>query len=266
MIVAGLRRLLRHIAHTRIENERALTGYVLRICSLCIVLAVTIDVANQMAFFIDWPTTIRSWIISAIVALVIAAPVSHFIGKAHLELYRAKQRAEELGRLDPLTGLLNRRALFEHAAAVDVIALVIVDIDRFKSVNDAFGHLIGDEVLRAVAHMLARLLGDCGEIGRLGGEEFAIVSNVVDVARLSERLEEFRASLSRTPIVSGTTTVNVTVSVGIAARRPDQSFEQLYADADKALYSAKRAGRNRIVVHDGSAHDRRLPDEAASGD
>lgn len=230
----------------RVRNERELTLFVARTTVLCVAFALAFDVVNQLVFFESWLVALRSWTITLGVVVVITVPVARTIGKAHLALYRASQ-------IDPLTGLLNRGALFE-AVADDprLMVLIIVDVDRFKQVNDTHGHLVGDQVLQAVATMMRTMLSGFGRVGRLGGEEFAVLSPGGEPDRLRDGLEAFRRRLAQTPILAGPAPVFVTISAGIACRRPGQSFEALYAEADRALYRAKAGGRNRIVVSDGA--------------
>jgi predicted signal transduction protein with EAL and GGDEF domain len=130
---------LARVIRASITSEREVVGYVIAVTAICITLALAADVTNQLVFFVDWPTCLRSWAITATVVLALAVPISRIVAKAHLELYRAKMRAEELSRTDQLTGLPNRRALMEaaFAAGSEALALVIVDIDRFKRVNDS---------------------------------------------------------------------------------------------------------------------------------
>jgi len=240
------------IARPMIRTERELVAYVVRVVVLCAVLAVALDVLNQLTFFIDWQTSFRSWIISALVASVIAAPVALAIARTHLELYEAKLVVEELSRTDPLTGLLNRRALlgFTDGGMPEVMALVIADIDRFKAVNDSHGHLAGDEVIKMIGHAMQAELGTFGQVGRIGGEEFALVSSAGATEILIAALWDFRDRIAATPIVVGSASIRVTISIGVASRRPDQSFAELFAEADRALYLAKASGRNRVVSSD----------------
>jgi diguanylate cyclase (GGDEF)-like protein len=126
--------------------------------------------------------------------------------------------------------------------------LIIVDVDHFKHVNDRHGHWIGDQVLRATAAMMARLLGEYGRVGRLGGEEFAVLAYRDDHAMLIRQLEAFRETVSRTPILTDTVPVSITISAGVATRQDDQTFQQLFIQADNALYEAKASGRNRVVL------------------
>jgi diguanylate cyclase (GGDEF)-like protein len=235
-----------------IRNERELFRYVLSVTVICVVIALAVDVTNQLAFFVDWATCLRSWAITTVLVLALAIPISRTIGKAHLELYRAKLNADALSRTDQLTGLANRRALME-AAAVDQpesLALVIVDIDRFKRVNDSYGHRAGDEVIRSVAQTMASAFGDLGLVARVGGEEFALFSSMPAPDLVKARLASFRDRVAATPILTPGHAVRVTISAGFAVRRANESFEQLYSAADRALYAAKAAGRNRVASAD----------------
>jgi diguanylate cyclase (GGDEF)-like protein len=226
----------------RIASKRDLQFYMIRTTAFCIGVALLFDVVQQLVFFQSWTSAVRSWVITVVVVIVVAAPVTRAIGKAHLALFRASQT-------DPLTGLLNRRALLEDVEERSTLmALMIVDIDHFKSVNDNHGHLVGDQVLRVVAEIMQRELGAIGRIGRLGGEEFALITDGCYERSLLQRLDEFRETIARTLVHAGSAVVSVTISAGVATRTPDQPFQALFIEADQALYRAKAAGRNRIVV------------------
>lgn len=241
--------ILDRILRIRIENGRQLARFVVWSAMLCVAVAVGLDVINQLVFFIDWETAIRSWAITVLVALVIAVPFLVAIAHANLRLYQAKQAVDELSRTDPLTGIPNRRALLEFARVpeLSVMALAIVDIDRFKRVNDTHGHLIGDEVIRVVAHTMVSELGGFGHVARLGGEEFALLSSS-NASDLMQRLWDFRDRIATSPIIVGSTVVRISISIGVAERKDGQSFEGLFGEADRALYLAKASGRNRVVA------------------
>ena len=254
---AALRRLFDDRLKIRIRSSRELAVYVTCTTALCAGLALAVDVANQLYFFEGWTAATRSWLITVALVVLIAVPVSRAIGKANLALYHAS-------RTDPLTGLLNRRALLDNGSTCPAfVVLVIVDIDRFKQVNDTHGHMAGDEVLRTVSGLMRAALGNLGQIGRMGGEEFAILAAHAEPASISASLERFRAQVAATPILAGSIAVSVTISAGLAIRQPGQSFEQLYARADRALYLAKASGRNRIVCADDIAADLLPPAVAA---
>jgi diguanylate cyclase (GGDEF)-like protein len=239
---------LARVIRASITSEREVVGYVISVTAICITLALAADVTNQLVFFVDWATCLRSWAITATLVLVLAVPISRIVAKAHLELYRAKMRAEELGRTDQLTGLANRHALMEAAFAVGskTLALVIVDIDRFKRVNDTHGHLAGDKVIRSVGQMMAAQLGAFGCVARVGGEEFALLSTEFSSESLAAKLMAFRDRVESTPVLAGGSAIWVTISAGVALRRPGDTFDQVFSRADLALYMAKTSGRNRI--------------------
>jgi diguanylate cyclase (GGDEF)-like protein len=236
------------IARPMIGNERELVRYVALITAFVLTVALALDVVNQLAFFVDWPRYFLSWSITAAICLVVAAPTAYATGRAHLELFRAKELADALGRTDSLTSLANRRALIEDAESslAEVLALTIFDIDRFKAVNDAYGHLVGDAAIRAVGRMMQEELGALGLVARVGGEEFALLTSRASLEDMAEGLLAFRDRLRATPILIGDVTLRVTVSAGVALRENGDGFDRLYGLADRALYEAKAAGRNQF--------------------
>jgi diguanylate cyclase (GGDEF)-like protein len=165
------------------------------------------------------------------------------------------RQAEERASTDALTGLPNRRYFDEFCAllarrrrANDAVGILMVDIDRFKVLNDTYGHAVGDEVLRAVGGALASAVREDDVPARYGGEEFAVLlrNPSLDVAiEVGERVREAVAALDLSPHgVAGTS-----VSVGVAvAQLPDQAITDIIIAADQALYEAKRRGRDRVVA------------------
>jgi diguanylate cyclase (GGDEF)-like protein len=240
--------------HPSLTSEYELHRYVGSVTLACLALALAVDVVNQLIFFVDLSTCLRSWAITTVLALALALPISRSIGRAHLELYRAKRVAEALARTDQLTGLFNRRALMDAAPTFghSVFALVIADIDRFKLVNDTYGHVVGDDVIRTVARRMANELSGVGVLARVGGEEFALLCSGLSADDLMERLNALRDRIASTPIISTGLAVRVTISAGIAVAQSSEGFDQLYSAADHALYSAKAAERNRITLAKGA--------------
>jgi len=174
---------------------------------------------------------------------------------AHHHAEARARAAALLASTDELTGLPNRRAFLrqldrEIAASVEFnwpLAIAMFDVDHFKRVNDTHGHAVGDEVLREVAARAGRVVRGGDMIGRLGGEEFAVLmpgASATDAAYVAERL---RAAMEAPP-ASGCTLPQVTISVGLAARVQQRSADELLGIADDALYLAKRGGRNRVRV------------------
>jgi diguanylate cyclase (GGDEF)-like protein len=153
---------------------------------------------------------------------------------------------------DPLTGLMNRRALFKQVGDAPVdrfTGVLIFDLDRFKGVNDQFGHSIGDEVLRRFAEVMAECLRGNDICARLGGEEFAAVLLRTTTDRAHQVAERIRKGFAELVIETDKGSLQCTVSVGIAFPTTDlPSFEQVLGDADRALYRAKNSGRNRVAT------------------
>ena len=234
-----------------ITNERDLFRFVMTVSIACISIALVVDVVNQLVFFVDWARCLRSWTITTTVVLVLAVPISRTIGRAHLELYREKMISRELSRTDHLTGLPNRRALIEAVSAAkgDALILVIADIDRFKRVNDTYGHDVGDRVLKGFGAQLQETVRSGDLICRLGGEEFVVVmpgADAAEAARIAERAR--RTTESREFLVDGAAgSVSITVSIGLAEWRENWNHAELYRRADRALYLSKSAGRNRVT-------------------
>lgn len=181
-----------------------------------------------------------------------------------LELERDQLRmASELRQLsetDALTRLLNRRAIeaaavraFEEAdASGGALALVMFDVDHFKSVNDAHGHAIGDLVLKKIGQTLAPLVRPHDSFARFGGEEFLVLLVGAELEIAGAVAERLRRRLAET-VMSAELKLKVTGSFGVAAREPgsDLSWDAFVAAADRRLYAAKKAGRNRVVSSDG---------------
>jgi diguanylate cyclase len=161
-----------------------------------------------------------------------------------------------LALTDPLTGLLNRRGFDQQMqrigqGSLSGCTLLIVDIDHFKAINDAHGHLLGDKVIVAVANVLRGCIGDRGPIARIGGEEFAVLLSHTSSAGGVELAERIRAAVERGKIRRAETEEsigNVTVSLGLATCADKEQFEAMIARADRALYQSKAAGRNRVTV------------------
>ncbi|MGC4888364.1 putative bifunctional diguanylate cyclase/phosphodiesterase [Micromonospora sp. DT227] len=185
-----------------------------------------------------------------------AGAPTRVLGTAHdiTDIRRVQDELTRLAERDPLTDLPNRRALL---ARIDELladdqgtgALLLVDIDNFKDINDVHGHAVGDEVLRALARLLAYELPPGTVLGRLGGDEFAVVLPGADAAGAVVFAEAMCDAVVRAPVPTAGAGLRVTLSIGAAARQPGDTRDTLLAHADLALYEAKDAGRNRARLY-----------------
>jgi diguanylate cyclase (GGDEF)-like protein len=181
------------------------------------------------------------------------------VGRRYVELNErlaeANRDLEILARTDTLTGVLRRRAIYdrlEEEVARSVrdeapLCVGMLDIDHFKHVNDAFGHAVGDAVLREVVRSATSVLRPYDSIGRVGGEEFLVVLPGTHGFAAQTALTRIRAVVAATPVYVDGDEIPVTVSLG-GAIRCGESIDELVARADAALYEAKNSGRDRVVM------------------
>lgn len=175
-----------------------------------------------------------------------------------------------LATTDALTGLLNRRAFMEwstrelrqSARYSQPLSLVLLDVDRFKKINDQRGHASGDMVLASVAQVLTAAIRSCDVVARWGGEEFVVALPCTPLADAAEAAERVRQKLQDAVIYDvNRERIPVTASFGVAQLEPHESVEQLLDRADRAMYGAKNAGRNRVVCTPSDI----VPPQAESG-
>jgi len=173
------------------------------------------------------------------------------------ELEKVKKYAETQARTDPLTGLSNRRAFFEFGRLEieefkrygHELTLIMLDIDRFKGINDAYGHAVGDEVLKNIASLLQETTRSSDLAARVGGEEFAILLSHTTIKDGENIAEKLRARMQDLTIKINNLEISFTASFGVAKYTQDcQTIDALLDHADKALYRAKNDGRNRVAV------------------
>ncbi|UJX45297.1 sensor domain-containing diguanylate cyclase [Xanthobacter sp. YC-JY1] len=218
-------------------------------------LAVTVGLSARRQF--------RGWYFRAAVTLALTLTVSLLLAMTVSALATSLRRSREMERqlermaiTDSLTGLPNRRAL-DLTLDVEMqrsrrerreLAVLMIDIDHFKRVNDTHGHTVGDAVLAEVAHRVQRAACRPGDfVCRYGGEEFVVVLPETPAAGAELVGERIRAGVAATAVMTHGLAIEITVSVGIAVQRADDGPGELVARSDKALYTAKRAGRNRVA-------------------
>jgi diguanylate cyclase (GGDEF)-like protein/PAS domain S-box-containing protein len=176
------------------------------------------------------------------------------------DISERKKLETELIRLaitDPLTGAFNRRYLVETGDRESDRArrystpcsILIIDIDHFKSVNDTYGHAIGDTTLQALTHACRKMLRGSDTFGRLGGEEFAVILPQANLEHATNLAERIRRAVSRLEVPTPKGAVTFTISIGAAQLQADrENFNEALIRADAALYAAKQGGRNRVVA------------------
>jgi diguanylate cyclase (GGDEF)-like protein len=171
----------------------------------------------------------------------------------------------QLAITDPLTGIFNRRHFYQMAESelqrtcryCRPLAVIMIDIDYFKRVNDSYGHAIGDQVLQALASLIRGTLRSIDVFARYGGEEFIVLLPETDLRAVKPIAERLRRKIAETPLPIEPNHLNITISLGASAFDPSvqsllssnkRTLDQIIDSADKALYEAKEAGRNRVCI------------------
>jgi len=170
--------------------------------------------------------------------------------------HNKRAQYEHQATVDALTGVHNRRWMSEafprvlHRCKLDSSdsAILVIDIDFFKRVNDTYGHLVGDVALKSLAKIMQANLRPHDLLVRYGGEEFAILLPDTEVEQARSIAERLRTMVAANEVISGDLTFKITVSIGIAPSTQEGSLEDFFAAADRALYRAKELGRNRVEV------------------
>jgi len=215
-------------------------------------LKVTVGFVERAAIFI-----------AIVISAILTCGLSYRSAMVMKQLSQARVELARVAATDNLTGLFNRRGFDEAAGhAQDEarttganIAVLMCDIDRFKTINDRFGHEVGDDVLQA----LGQVLGDFGKqhrliVARHGGEEFAVFMTGVTRQQAAKYAEDLRQRCSAKEVTAGDSNVRITVSVGYAMASASTTHSALMRAADVALYAAKHRGRNQVAeAYDGRA-------------
>lgn len=174
-----------------------------------------------------------------------------------LHLNERTRSLTDLALTDELTRIANRRSFVASVQSEisrcerldSKVALLLLDIDYFKSVNDSYGHQAGDDVLQQVALRISSILREYDIFGRIGGEEFGVFLAETDRETALQVAERLRRLIAIEPFVIAGRPLTITISIGVATGE-GQSFESLYGEADTALYKAKSAGRNQVAITD----------------
>lgn len=222
------------------------------ITAICVVISVAIScvLLNVISQGINGPG-----IVTAIVMpIIMGTPIMFYMQLRHQQLKFANARLDILASTDSLTDCLNRRAFTAGAANLLAVpanragALLVIDADHFKLVNDRFGHEAGDLALQKLATTLQAAVRQGDLVGRLGGEEFAVFLRDADYDTARIAAERIRDAVAAIDFAPDGVTCPISVSIGGATTIGDNKFAELFRAADEQLYGAKSAGRNRIEL------------------
>lgn len=218
------------------------------IVSITFLLCAVVAAQETPLYLVDGPPQNWAEVVNLVTSVIAISGIGGLLVTIHQE--RISRRHRNAALTDPLTGLSNRRALFERFEAGSVpqgIAFVILDLDNFKQLNDRFGHAFGDDVLCRTAQQLQSCIGADDMAVRLGGEEFLLVLSGLGEAEAVALAERVRADAAGA--IHGSQRVVCTLSAGVAvAHREGISLDTLLRKADNALYLSKRNGRNQVSV------------------
>lgn len=204
-----------------------------------------------LSAMLDLRAGLPAFLMAGLIPALLAAPASYWQLLRMQQIRQAYRELERVASIDWLTSCLNRRAFNIAAqAACDAGrgALLIVDADAFKEVNDTFGHEHGDDALRLVAAVLREGAGDAARVGRIGGEEFGIFVPDLTPPEALQLAEDLRRAVEAIAFAPEAAPHRLTVSIGVATSDAPAPFANLLHIADQQLYVAKRNGRNRVSI------------------
>ncbi|MBK9950514.1 MAG: GGDEF domain-containing protein [Candidatus Competibacteraceae bacterium] len=206
-----------------------------------------------------------SLILAAVIPLIVAPIASWWPMGLLFKTHRLEQQMRNLAIYDSLTGLLNRRFFLQNANALLNLAkrehkplcVLAIDVDRFKEINDQYGHAAGDKVLKSFATTIGSVLRKSDLIGRMGGDEFITLLPNTFADSGFKVAEHLHSAIKDAPILYDKISIHYTLSIGLAAAfiAETESIEALLNKADKALYLAKKNGRNQTSVLDATAQE-----------
>lgn len=222
---------------------------------IAVLISVTATSVIQLILGIDY--YLRSILFAIIIPLCVAPAFAYRFFSLYFELEATKKQLEYLSRTDTLTEVNNRRHLLEQSGAAlntireqqKDIALLMLDLDEFKKVNDTYGHAAGDQTLATFAQIAKKVIRNQDLFGRFGGEEFMLLLPDTDLDQAISIANRICHEVASTPIITKGANIRITVSIGIVCTNAGKySMDDLIYYADAALYQAKNLGRNRYHV------------------
>ncbi|MCF7483394.1 diguanylate cyclase [Vibrio sp. J1-1] len=197
-------------------------------------------------------------LITILFAFLITAVTMYILKKEQVSREEYEGQLFEEATTDSLTKVKNRRYFMMMGVnefntcrllAEKQLSVLVLDLDYFKNINDQFGHSVGDKALTHFTQVCRTGLRKADILGRIGGEEFAVLLPLTDAKKAQEVANRIRALIEKSPCVSHGKLINLTVSIGIASFNQQDNFEALLEEADKALYNAKHQGRNQVIIY-----------------
>ena len=196
-------------------------------------------------------------LVGALISLIVALPITYFMGHVIYQLSLSRADLRRLAETDELTGLTNRRSFFKRAsrqlkaaqAAGSPIALLVIDADHFKQLNDTYGHATGDAALKFISEKLEHSFRRRDLACRLGGEEFAVLLPGLTRHQAESLATRTLKTIASQPMIYDNKIIEMSVSCGVADTEVGYDMTTLFKAADDALYAAKAAGRNRTVLY-----------------
>ncbi|KQX40558.1 hypothetical protein ASD04_07545 [Devosia sp. Root436] len=218
--------------------------------------ALSVIFTNMIMEIFSAGVNVQGLVVSIVMPLALGGPMTWFLVLRHEQLRHANDQLEHMASTDWLTACLNRgaftgavsRHLDRRAPTERGGALLIVDADDFKSVNDRFGHEAGDDALQLIASAIRQAVRSTDLVGRLGGEEFGVFLTDSDTATADHVAERIRRSVSAIAFAPGGSPCPLSVSIGGATFATHAPFGDLYRLADQHLYEAKNTGRDRVAM------------------
>lgn len=218
--------------------------------------ALSVILTNVIMEVFSAGINVQGLVVSIAMPLTLGGPVMFLLMLRQEQLRHANGQLEHMATTDWLTACLNRgaftgavtRYLDRHPSAGGGGALLIVDADDFKGVNDSFGHDAGDEALRLIAAAIRRAVRSTDSVGRLGGEEFGVFLPESDLSAADQVAERIRRAVGAIAFAPGGTPCPLSVSIGGASYVTRAPFGELYRLADQHLYAAKNTGRDRVAI------------------
>jgi diguanylate cyclase (GGDEF)-like protein len=247
--------LWRQIDLGSFDNQKAIMLFALSVsCRVVILASVSSLAALPLLYGLGFLTMPVDQVVKITVAFswlfggAISGALAYVAGLVIRDLTQSRAEFERLSRTDTLSGLANRRAFNDAFSRVDGEAsLAIIDIDRFKLINDRFGHHAGDLVIQEISAILRQVFGERNLVARLGGEEFGVILKGSGLAQRLALVERARSLVAAGCFLCDGFELSVTMSAGVAEFLPERRAEWVYARADKALYRAKSDGRDRVL-------------------